>query len=80
MPCVDGMLLPRIPQQRVHQAGLAHLPFADQDELGLVEHDLRAGFGAQVGFDRVDALFVGGGEFGVEGVVVEVEADPITLG
>ena len=68
-----GMLLPRLAQQRVHQAGLAHFAFADQDEFGFVEGDLRGGFGAQVGFDRLEALFVGCGEFRVEGVEVEVE-------
>ena len=68
-----GVFLPGIAQQRVHQTGLADFAFADQDEFGFVERDLRGGLGAQVGFDGVEALFVGCGEFRVEGVIVEVE-------
>jgi hypothetical protein len=44
-----------------------------EDKFGFAENDLRCGFGTQIGFDSVETLFVCRGEFGVEGVVVEVK-------
>lgn len=72
--CSRFAFLPRVTTQCAEQATLAHFAFADEDEFGFVEGDLRGGFGAKVGFDSVYALFVCSGEFGIEGVVVEVKS------
>ena len=57
----------------IHEAGFADFAFANEDELGFVEDDLLFGFGAQVCHDGIKAFFVCCGEFGVGGVVFEVE-------
>ena len=51
----------------------ANLAFAHQDEFGFVELNLLASFGAQIGHNRIKTFSVCRGEFGVEGVAVEVE-------
>ena len=60
---------PFVSAQRAEQAALAHLALADQDQLGLVQDYLRFRVRAQVAHDGVEALFVGGGEFGFRGLL-----------
>lgn len=52
---------------------LTYLTLTDKDEFGFVENNLICSFAAQVSFNGIETLFISRGEFGVEGVIVEIE-------
>ena len=57
--------------QCTEQTSLSYFAFANEDEFGFVDFDHWTC--PQVEFDGVEALFVGFGEFGVEGVIFEIK-------
>src|SRR6185503_19078593 len=72
-PMCRDVLLPRFATQRIKQATLPNLALADQDQLGLVQHDLRSSLCPQVALHGIEAFPVCHSKFRVQGIIVQSE-------